>query len=155
MKFTNVISILLVLASRKNARSAFITSYLPFTTGRESTKLDVSSTSRYSRRRGKRLHVNDEWYLVAIAARDCARSPDSSIEEAEEYLQKMLGMEAGCLTGSISSNSDVCADPLWFAEIVDDLRNKLGYDGPTEYSPSKSHETEGHVQPNLDEDLHP
>ena len=118
-------------------------------------QLQVSSSDRYARRRGKRLHVNDQWYLVAIEARDCARSPDSTPEEAEEYLQKMLGMEAGCLTGSIPPTSDVCSDPIWFAEIIDDLRKKLGYDGPSEYDPSKSHESEDHVQPNLDIDLHP
>uniref|UniRef100_A0A7S2PRH0 Uncharacterized protein n=1 Tax=Leptocylindrus danicus TaxID=163516 RepID=A0A7S2PRH0_9STRA len=119
------------------------------------TNLQMSNNNRYSGRRGKRLHVQDEWYKLALEARDCARSETSTADECEDYLNKMLGIEAGCIAGTVPPSSDVCSDPLWFAEIISDLRLRLGYDGPVEYDAKRSHESEGHVQRNLDDKLHP
>ena len=136
--------------------SSIFTAHHAFTkTAGMMTTLQMSNNDRYSGRRGKRLHVQDEWYKLALEARDCAHSKSSTADECEDYLNKMIGIEAGCIAGTVSPSSDVCADPIWFAEIIADLRLRLGYDGPVEYDAKMSHESEGRVQRNLDDTLHP
>jgi hypothetical protein len=100
----------------------------------------------YNVRKSKHVHRHDDWYMAALEARVCASSSSSTDQEAEDCLNEMIGMQAGCITGSVDPMSDVCTDPLWIADIVDELRHKLGYSGPVEgYEQDQSHESKGYV----------
>ena len=148
MRFLNVLSLLSVSYSCH----AFSSSPFGRATTRVAwvvpTKAETSVSSLHmaqdSVKSNRHRHQHDEWYMAAVAARDCAKSSTSTRSEVEEHLDKMLGIEAGCISGTVPETSDVCADPVWFAEIVDELRHKLGYSGPMEgYDAASSHESEG------------
>jgi len=65
-------------------------------------------------------------------------------------------MEAGCAGGTFHSVSEVCSDPIWLEEVINSIRLKLGYRITCKrYDPKCSHESEDHVQPNLDDYLYP
>jgi len=61
-------------------------------------------------------------YLLA-KARECAFSDAASPREARKYLDRILEIESGCVTGKLAGH-DLCDNVLEVAEVVSNLREK-------------------------------
>lgn len=64
----------------------------------------------------------DEAYLMSRAV-ECANSESCSLEDARMYLDDVIRIQSGCVTGTVLG--DVCESVDTAAEVVANLRQKI------------------------------
>ena len=75
------------------------------------------------------------YQMMMLKARECAFSDDASPKEAKHYLNDILHMESGCVSGTVAG--DVCDNVDEVADIVAHLRQKLLQEDESGVSSSK------------------
>jgi hypothetical protein len=74
----------------------------------------------------RNLESDESTYHILLAkARECAFSDDGSAVDAKLFLSRILELESGCASGTVS-DSEVCdTNVVELAEIVSHLREKV------------------------------
>jgi hypothetical protein len=92
----------------------------------------------------RNLESDESTYHILLAkARECAFSDDGSAVDAKLFLSRILELESGCASGTVS-DSEVCdANVVELAEIVSHLRQKVD----SQASRNLAVRYESHVRP--------
>jgi hypothetical protein len=90
------------------------------------TTRPTTTTSR-SATLGIQLEDENSYRYLMARARECAFSDYTTSTEARQYLQAILHLEEGCISGSLTGH-DLCDNVNEMAEIVAHLRQKVKED---------------------------
>eukprot|EP00560_Eucampia_antarctica_P006434 CAMPEP_0197829228 /NCGR_PEP_ID=MMETSP1437-20131217/5661_1 /TAXON_ID=49252 ORGANISM="Eucampia antarctica, Strain CCMP1452" /NCGR_SAMPLE_ID=MMETSP1437 /ASSEMBLY_ACC=CAM_ASM_001096 /LENGTH=115 /DNA_ID=CAMNT_0043430769 /DNA_START=213 /DNA_END=560 /DNA_ORIENTATION=- len=55
---------------------------------------------------------------------DCANSDSCSIDEAQAYMNEIIHVQSGCVTGTLVGE-DVCENIVFASEVIASLRQKI------------------------------
>jgi hypothetical protein len=72
------------------------------------------------------IETEEDAKYVMAKARDCAFSDSCSVHEAQVYLNQVLHVQSGCVTGTLSGH-DLCDNQMEAAAIVAHLREKVAH----------------------------
>jgi len=67
---------------------------------------------------------DDDIVELVLEARDCAHSDSCPIEEAKTFLARVNEIQEDCV--KTMTTAEVCEDPIFISEVIEDLRAKIG-----------------------------
>jgi hypothetical protein len=116
----------LMMALALSGTEAFSASSVEPPTMRRRTRASLPTQLAMSSILLRNLESDESTYHILLAkARECAFSDDGSAVDAKLFLSRILELESGCASGTVSDPKVCDANVVELAEIVSHLRQKV------------------------------